>query len=313
MKAPFLTTSFSENGKKAKIRFENILNGNKKRGAFVLIFALVLTVAAGGLASCQESESESTAIIGGADGPTAASIGFIESDEIMKAILNVNERMYLSEYDETEFSSAGYVILGEEKNNSERKIYALVTYGEYQFLNGNFVKNAGSGTIPTVIVLDKDNDVVSYQEPQGKADRETVEKMFPKEYADRVFDKEQRKLDYEACKKMEEARAKEYLKLIGRENTKVGAYGDFDYKFIEDADMDVSASNSLFLEYRDYPQYIGTIERVEEGTRYVYEKKWNSKKQEITYIKYVYDTGEIVEETVICVKDGEVEMMINKL
>ena len=42
IKAPLLSTSFSENGKSAKRRFENILNTKaKKAGVFAFILLLV--------------------------------------------------------------------------------------------------------------------------------------------------------------------------------------------------------------------------------------------------------------------------------
>ena len=69
IKPPTLSTSFSESGKSAKKRFENILNTKAKKtgvAAFVIVICIVLSV--GTLVACN---SGSIGVIGGSDGPTS--------------------------------------------------------------------------------------------------------------------------------------------------------------------------------------------------------------------------------------------------
>ena len=69
IKPPTLSTNFSESGKNARKRFENILNTkSKKTGvmAFAMVLCIVLSV--GTLVACN---SGSIGVIGGSDGPTS--------------------------------------------------------------------------------------------------------------------------------------------------------------------------------------------------------------------------------------------------
>jgi|GEM_PF-3473435 len=69
IKAPRLSTEFSQNGKQAQKRFENIFSDRtKKKGTASLLAVVIMTAAAGTLVAC---DSASVGIIGGADGPTA--------------------------------------------------------------------------------------------------------------------------------------------------------------------------------------------------------------------------------------------------
>ncbi len=75
---PRLSTGFSENGKKAKSRFENILSKSKKRSVFLVVSLLAAIIATEFLIACTGESTEKIAdelenqnvIIGGADGPT---------------------------------------------------------------------------------------------------------------------------------------------------------------------------------------------------------------------------------------------------
>lgn len=53
---------------------------------------------------------------------------------------------------------------------------------------------------------------------------------------------------------------------------------------------------SEYRELADYPYWIGNLERVEAGTRYLYEMDYASESREIVYTKYDHDTGKIVEQ-----------------
>ena len=69
VKPPTLSTSFSESGKNAKKRFDNILNTKvKKTGAFAFLVVIFIVLSVGALVACNSS---SIGIIGGSDGPTS--------------------------------------------------------------------------------------------------------------------------------------------------------------------------------------------------------------------------------------------------
>ena len=75
IKPPTLSTSFSESGKSAKKRFENILNTKaKKAGVIAFVVVICIVLSAGALVACNSS---SIGIIGSSDGPTSI---FVSSD-----------------------------------------------------------------------------------------------------------------------------------------------------------------------------------------------------------------------------------------
>ena len=72
--------------------------------------------------------------------------------------------------------------------------------------------------------------------------------------------------------------------------------------------MNVKASNALIDLFNEYPYWIGTEEKIENDVRYVYEKQWEDKGNgdgTVTFKKYEYDTKKVTEETVIEIKNGE--------
>ena len=80
--------------------------------------------------------------------------------------------------------------------------------------------------------------------------------------------------------------------------------------------MDTEASNTLIDLYYDYPYWIGTEEKIENGVRCVYEKKWQSSgggDGTVTYLKYEYGSEKVLEKTVIEVKKGKIKYIEGKL
>jgi len=216
-------------------------------------------------------------------------------------------------YGKGECVAEGHIILGTSDmgGKSEKKFietYVLATYGEYGFQNGNFVKTSGSGIIPTRITFEVDDSgrytLVEYKQAKdGSEYVASVKEMFPKEYWDRALSASRE--DHDECKKQERAYAKAYLESIGR-ITEIGDYADFKYEL---PNMNVNASNSLLSQFVEYPYWIGTQEKIENGIRYVYETQWEDKGNgdgTVTYKKYEFDSKKVVQETVLEIKNGEI-------
>lgn len=204
-----------------------------------------------------------------------------------------------------ECAGEGHVILKAENYDDKDVYYMLTTYGEYGFENGRLVKVSGTGVIPVRLTLAKDGSVIEYRVPQdGSYYLPTLKEMFPPEYVKMDFSKY-----YNSCIEQEERYARAYLASINRRDAKVG-YGtdaerDSLYRL---ADMSVDASNDLLDLYAEYPYWIGTLELIEDGVRYVYEKSWDSRgggNGTVTYHKYRYDNSQTVEKTVIDVTNDK--------
>ncbi len=54
-----------------------------------------------------------------------------------------------------------------------------------------------------------------------------------------------------------------------------------------------------------YPYWIGNLEKLEDGVRYLYEMDLDKDAGEIIYTKSVYDTGEVAERFRFDMKTGE--------
>lgn len=138
----------------------------------------------------------------------------------------------------------GHRLLGQEETENTAVVYALTMYGAYQFQDGNFVKNGGTGVLPVVIQM-------------------------------------------------------------GREAV-VGDYRDFPHTLLTEVGVPVEVSNALG-DTRDLapddparfaPSWLGNIEQLEDGERYIYEQSYDEEKKEIRFSKICYETGEIVGQSV---------------
>ena len=193
-------------------------------------------------------------------------------------------------------------------------VYALTMYGAYQFQDGNFVKNGGSGGIPAVIqIRDEDNGVwklENYEEPlDGGLYGDSIRSMFPEELWKRCI--AIREEDLKELKRQEQSYAMAYLKTIERE-AEIGDYSDFPHTIPSEVGISTEVSNKID-EARKYgkgplayaPFWFGTVEQVENGVRYLYEQRYDAEQKEILFSKIVYDSQEVVEQMVFDSYTGE--------
>lgn len=272
------------------------------------ILAAVLTVSA--CAACSNIPKDT---IGGADGPTKIFVAGDNNkqsgatDFLNDIIIDRNKGGYLS----GECIGAGHVVLGTDTDGENTVYYLVTSYGEYGFENGRLVKVSGSGAIPVRITLDRSGNLADYKEPlDGSGYLPSLKEMFPKKYVNMVNSDEGKY--YEQCRAQEEVYALRYLAQINRRDAEVGVDTEEYDKYYPLPDMAVEASNTLLNRYYDYPYWIGTQERVEDGIRYVYEKKWENHGGGdgiVSYIKSRYDNGQICERTVLEIKNGEIQYL----
>ena len=226
------------------------------------------------------------------------------TDNISKAILEYNASGYL----EGECSGEGHITLGSEQSGENTIYYLLATYGNYGFENGRLVKVGGSGVIPTRLTLNASGEIVEYLTPEdGSHYDSSLRKMFPENYVKAAYANDSK--NYAECTAKEEAYAAAYLKKIGR-NAPIGIPDGERDKFYRLPEMDTQVSNQLLNTFYQYPYWLGTLERVENGKRCVYEKSWESNGENsgvVTFKKYDYDTNEILSLYVIKVNGSSME------
>jgi hypothetical protein len=205
-------------------------------------------------------------------------------------------------YGEGETVTEGHIILDSEESNGKVKVYTIASFGTFGFENGIFTKVSGSGAIPTVMVFSKDENggfsLLEYKEPEdGAYYAQSIKKMFPQKLHDRVQSSQK---DYAELVRQQEAQAADYLKSIGR-TAEVNA-SRVEKKM---ADINVEAKNKLFSKYTKYdsflnncPYWIGTRERIENGTRYIYEtsQETTGDGHAVIVFRKTGDDGVVVEE-----------------
>ena len=85
---------------------------------------------------------------------------------------------------------------------------------------------------------------------------------------------------------------------------------------MEIPDIPDETYNMIFDRYWEYPYWIGTQEKIEDGVRYVYETQWKDygDSDSMVYLtKYVYGTGEIIRTINVHIDDGEVQSSEEKV
>ena len=204
-----------------------------------------------------------------------------------------------------ECETEGHVIFLAKRSNMHLTVYTLVSYSEFGFQNGIFTRVCGGSNIPAVISFDINRDgsysLSSYEEAKdGSLFRPSVRNMFPFYLRPFVLSR----LYTDDLDQQQEAYAEKYLASIGRDAMVQAAPVEHQL-----GDMETQASNRLLSLYNVYPYWVGTVERIENGTRYVYQKEWQSSGNGdgvVSFIKSVYDSQAIVEKTVIQIKNSEI-------
>ncbi len=226
---------------------------------------------------------------------------------VAQAILEENAGHYLG----GECQGEGHIILEEVEEDGISTVYVLMMYGEYEFQNVDyFIKTAGTGVIPVVMQFDlrlsSHTPLISFEWPMdGNKYNDSIKKMFPEHLWDRTLSI--REEDRSALTEMERSYAVRYLKEIGRDAV-VGEYADFEHVLLTDLGVSVEVSNKLG-EYEKnmgpYPYWQGSVEKVEDGTRYMYSLFYDEEVNHIVYEKRVFETHETVEKYVFDAATGE--------
>lgn len=228
-------------------------------------------------------------------------------EAVGKAVLSYNADYYGSQ----ECVAEGHILLEKEQEDTKTTVYALTMYGEYGFENGAFIKGSGTGLIPSVMVFSYDEKkgyvLENYRNPEdGSYYVSSIHEMFPEPYWDRCI--VHRDEDMEELTRQEQDYASAYLNRIGR-TAKIGDYADVGHPLLTDAGVSVEVSNHLAELEKDrlygYPYWIGNLEKLEDGVRYVYELSLDKDDEQIVYTKSVYDTKKVVEQIRIDMNTGE--------
>lgn len=274
--------------------------------ALFLAVGLALTLAACGGQNAEpapEEETESAAETAEETDPETTeeqSAPVTQDEAVALAVLDRARTAYLG----GECPAEGHVILGTDESQADTVVvYAQCSAGNYGFVNGNFEEISGSGAIPSRLTFTRGEDgtlaLTDYWEAEdGSGYESSVRETFPEDLVDLALDTESY---YPDLLEQKEACAGAYLDEIGREAV-IGEYADFDHPLATDQGMSEEVSNSLMglEELQDYPSFLGNVERVEDGVRWVYSSEWAPSDDggTATFTKTNYETQEIAEQHV---------------
>ena len=228
-----------------------------------------------------------------------------EEDAVAQAVLDRSREGYA----EGECPAEGHLILDASEGESDTLVvYALCSTGNYSFVSGRFEEVSGSGAIPSRLTFALGGDgflsLTDYWEPEdGSGYADSILRIFPPALQAEALDAEG---SYPALKTQKEAYARAYLKDVDRE-AEVGDYSDFDHPLAVDQGMSPAVADALAERMADFPFFLGTWERLEDGIRWVYETDWSPHDDggDATYTKYNYETGETAERHTFLVTGNE--------
>ena len=218
---------------------------------------------------------------------------FFLDREIKDAIVSRHKGKYLP----GECYGVGYKVIETFEEDDIISVYALVEYVEYAFQDGLFVNI--SGTNPNVLMKFAKKDDGTYDPVyftrldifSGLSDEELEELMLPlKESGKDYFFSERDLREVRAqCDKC----ALRYLESIGR-NAQIGRRSEHRGITLSDIINDRDFVDELLKdeELNDYPDWLGTTERVVNGVRYIFKTEYDEPDNMIIYTEYEYDSGE---------------------
>lgn len=223
---------------------------------------------------------------------------------IKAAIIEQNQGNYLP----GECYGVGYKVMETFEEDDTLSIYAIVEYVEYRFEDGVFVNI--SGTNPQVLMRfrqseEKQYDLIFYTRLDIFSDlpEETLEELM-QPLIDTGKDYAYTEQDLAAIRAQADEYASKYLQSIGRD-TEIGIRQEHNGQTLEELVSNEDLLKELFkdVEICLYPTWTGTTERIENGTRYIYQTVFDSEQQEIVYIKSAYDTNDVIKKIVVDVQN----------
>lgn len=233
---------------------------------------------------------------------------------IANAILSVNEGIYY----EGELAAQGHITLLTRTEGMQTAASVYAKYFQFQFQNGILERCAGSER-PYKFTFTKDkygNYILSNTETpkEGAYYMPSLYELFTDDVVDKIKSISE---DNDATLNIENQiiqSAKAYLDSINRGDAKISL------SYQEKAYPPLSESNAmefdiLYKAYTDYPYFVGTIEKIEDGKRYVYETGYEKEGDAdiFSFKKTLYETGDVTENVKVKLQAGTLTTLDGEL
>lgn len=194
----------------------------------------------------------------------------------------------------------GHVVLGEEDLGDTTEVYAQVFYQNYGFMDGVFTDTGGGSIGPRTMIFANTADGYVLREiiepEDGTEYLPSIRRMMP-ESCIHEMNKDSGANRAEMVRQMHQ-QAQAYLDSIGRTEP----IQDWRERDLQLSGMFIPASNFMSNVDQNYPLWVTSHERVEDGVRYVYAREWfpeadtpDGQTGTVRLTKTRYDDGSIVE------------------
>ena len=112
------------------------------------------------------------------------SSGDLDLTDIEQSISYAIFTYHADRYLKGKCAAEGHITLGSRTKKGLEVVYTIASYGEYGYVDGEFVQVSGSGAIPTVLIFKKNADgsheLLEYREPEeGARYAPTLKELFP--------------------------------------------------------------------------------------------------------------------------------------
>ena len=228
-----------------------------------------------------------------------------ELDEaVSKAIISENETADSS----AEFTTESHVVYGMEEKDGTIKVYLFENHTGFGFKDGFFTDVSGGSTPSVLTFKESENgfELLSRETAGDGADYgDSVKRLFPPRFAKKCLsglsDAENERMWLDQVND-----ASKYLESIGRGDVTVCALREIKTNFFTDYGISDEVSNKITEMCNEYDYTIGNHEKIENGKRFVYQTGFDYRENQITFTKFEFDSGKIVEFIAVDGKTGEV-------
>lgn len=213
-----------------------------------------------------------------------------------------------------EFATASHILLSTETDDQNTIANVYMKYHEFQFENGIFEVCSGA-VHPAKIIFTKDiysnYTMINYQNPDdGSLYKVSLQKMFSDEDLVKIDEIEANETMKQELDDKIVGSVKDYLTYIGRSDATIAlTYQEKNYPPLET--KNAILYDILYKAYSEYPYYVGSIERIEEGTRYEYKTEYEKSGTSdiFTYTKTNVADKSVLEKTKIEITGSEVKAL----
>lgn len=166
----------------------------------------------------------------------------------------------------------GHVVLGEEVKGDTTEVYLYTCYQNYGFVDGVFTDCGGGSIGPRTLIFDHTAEgyaLLDIVRPEdGTEYVPSIRRMMPESCIQKM-NQDSGAIRAEMVRQMHE-QAQAYLDSIGRTEP----VQDWRERDLQLSGMFIPASNFMSNVDQNYPLWVTSLERVEDGVRYVYTREW---------------------------------------